>query len=194
MVREQLGLRLRFPGELLFQNPHDASVELRAARLEQGGVSGVLNQDVLEAVGGVWQGVAAEDELRLNQFLEGSFEFGLGPVCDCDEQGIGELTTDRGADLGDLLGRAELVEPGKQGVLEGRGNGERRQQVGQLVAVADIFQDPRLEHCLGQLLDEQGHAFGLGHDLRGDLGGQGLCSDHLVHHGGGLVAAEPGER
>jgi hypothetical protein len=121
MVREQLGLRLRFPGELLFQNLRDAGVELRAAGLEQGVVSGVPDQGVLEAVGGVRRGATAEDELRLDQLVEGDVEFRLGPAGDRGEQRIGELATDRGADLGDLLNRGEMVEPGEQRIVEGRG-------------------------------------------------------------------------
>jgi hypothetical protein len=34
---------------------------------------------------------------------------------------------------------------------------------------------------------------GLGDDLRGDFGGQGFGSDHLVHHRGAVAAAEPGQ-
>jgi hypothetical protein len=114
MVREQLGLRLRFPGELLFQNLRDAGVELRAAGLEQSAVGGVLDQGVLEAVGGFRWGATAEDELQLNQLLEGDFEFRLEPVGDGGEQWIGELATDRGADLSDLLDGGQVVKPGEQ--------------------------------------------------------------------------------
>ena len=72
--------------------------------------------------------------------------------------------------------------------------GERRQGSGKLVAIARIGQKPRLQHRLGQLFDEQGHAVGLGHDLPGDLVRQSLGSDHPVHHCRALAASESGER
>ena len=71
---------------------------------------------------------------------------------------------------------------------------ERRQRPGQLVMVAGVGEQARLEHGLGQLLDEQRHAVGLGHDLRRDLVRQRLGADHPLDQGGALAPAEPGQR
>jgi hypothetical protein len=57
-------------------------------------------------------------------------------------------------------------EAREQRVVQRRGNRERGQRAGQLVAVAGILQEPRLEHRLGQLIDEKRHAVSLGYNLR----------------------------
>jgi hypothetical protein len=51
---------------------------------------------------------------------------------------VGELTPERGADLGDLLDRGETIEAGEQRVVQGRWQRERRQRPGQLVVVAHV--------------------------------------------------------
>ena len=107
---------------------------------------------------------------------------------------MGELAADRGADLRDLLDRGEAVEARKQRVVERRGDRERRQRAGKLVAVARVREQARLEHRLGQLLDEQGHAVGLGDDLRGTSAGRALAPTTRSTMRRALAAAEPGER
>ena len=60
---EKLGLsisRLREPG---FEDLDDAGVEVLAARFGQGAVGCVLDQGVLEGIGGLERGAAAEHEL-----------------------------------------------------------------------------------------------------------------------------------
>ena len=112
---------------------------------------------------------------------------------DRGEEGVGELAPERGADLGDLLDRGEAVEAGEQRVVQGRWQRERRQRPGQLVMIARVPKQTRFEHRLGQLLDEQRHAVGLGHDLRRDLVRQRLVPNHPFDQGGALAPAEPGQ-
>ena len=84
---------------------------------EQGAVGGVLDQRVLEAVGRLGRGAAAEHELGGDQLVEGGLQLRLGPVGDRGEQRVGELAAERGADLRDLLDRREAVEAGEQRVV-----------------------------------------------------------------------------
>jgi hypothetical protein len=70
-----------------------------------------------------------------------------------------------------LLVRGDEVQGPQTGI-------HRQQRTGQLVVIARVLEQARLEHRLGQLLDEQRHAVGLGHDLRRDLVRQGLVPDH----------------
>ena len=123
---------------------------------------------MLEAVGRLGRVAAAEDQLGGDQLSSAACR-SASAVGDRGEQRVGELAAERGADLRDLLDRGEAVEAGEQRVVQRRRDRERRQRTGQLVMVAGVGQEPELEHRLGQLLDEQRHAVGLGHDLRRDL-------------------------
>ena len=66
--------------------------------------------------------------------------------------------------------------------MQGGGNRQRGQRLGQLIALLPLLEQPGLEHHLGQLLDKQRHAIGLGHDLRHNLRRQGLAVRHLGDH------------
>ena len=79
---------------------------------------------------------------------------------------MGELAADRGADLRHLLDGGEAVEARHQRIVQRRRDRERRQGAGELIAVAGVREQAGFEHRLGQLLDEQRHAVGLGYDLR----------------------------
>ena len=59
---------------------------------------------------------------------------------------------------------------------------QRGQGTGQLIALLALLEQPRLQHHLGQLLDEQRHPIGLGYHLLDDLGWQGLPVGHPVGH------------
>ena len=72
--------------------------------------------------------------------------------------------------------------------MERGGDGQRGQGSGQLIALLSLLEQPGLQHHLGQLFDKQGHAIGLGHNLRDDGGWQGLAVCHLADHLHGLVA------
>ena len=99
------------------------------------------------------------------------------------QQRVGKLAPQGGPELRQRLHRGQAIQPCHQGVVQRGGNRQRRQGTGELVAVLPFLEQPGLQHHLGQLLDKQRHAIGLGHDLRHDLGGQGLAvcdpPDHL---------------
>ncbi len=178
MLREEFGLGFDDLRKLFLHDLRDPGMQVLALGLEQRAVGGVLDQRVLEAVGGIGRGAAAIDQLGRNQLVQRRLQLRLGPVGDRGEQPVGELAPERGADLGDLFHGCEAVEAGEQRVMQGRWQRERWQRPGQLVVVARVREQARFEHRLGQLLDEQRHAVGLGHDLRRDLVRQRLVPDH----------------
>jgi hypothetical protein len=109
VVREKLRLRFGLLWKLLFEYVRDAGVQVLAPGLKQGAVGGILDQGVLEAVGGVRWRAAAEDELGRDQLVEGGLQLRLRPVGDRGEQRVRELPANRGADLGDLLDRGQAI-------------------------------------------------------------------------------------
>ena len=76
-----------------------------------------------------------------------------------------EFPANRGRDLGYVAGRGQPVEPGQQRLLERGRDRHGRQRSRERVVVALIPEQIGLQHGPGQLLDEQGHAVGLGDDL-----------------------------
>jgi hypothetical protein len=67
MMGEQLGLSLDEISEMLLQHSRDARVQLRAAGAQQGAVSRVLHQRMLEEIGGLWRHTAAEKQTSLDK-------------------------------------------------------------------------------------------------------------------------------
>ena len=110
------------------------------------------------------------------------------------QQRIGELAPDRRADLGDLPHRRPAVEPRHQRVLKRRRDGERRQGPVEPIAVGVLDQDARLQHRLGELLDEQRVSVGLGDDLFHHFGRQHAPPGHPRDHVFNVVAVETTER
>ena len=70
MARHQFRLGLADIGRPLFKHLGDPGVALLARRLEQRLVGRVLDQRVLEGVGGVGRRAAAEDQLGGDQLVE----------------------------------------------------------------------------------------------------------------------------
>ena len=162
--------------EPVLQHRRDPSVQDLPAGLEQRLIRGVLDQGVLEAVGGLGRSAAAEDQLGSDQLVERGAQMLFRPIGDRRKQLVRELAADDRPDLGDLLDRREAVEAGHQRVVKRRRDRERRQWAGQLVAVAGVREQARFQHRLGQLLDEQRHAVGARHDLVQHLAGQRLAA------------------
>ena len=95
----------------------------------------------------------------------------LGEFADRQQQLVGELAADRGADLRHLLAAgAEPVEPRHQRGLQRRRDRERGQRR-RRSNLADRRSAPRFEHALVNLLDKQRHAVGALDDLGDDIGG-----------------------
>ena len=62
-----------------------------------------------------------------------------------------------------------------------------------IVAVARVAQQTRLQHRLGELLDEQRHAVGARHDLLQHLRRQRLAAGDPCHHRRAVDAARGGD-
>src|SRR5262249_51244601 len=71
------------------------------------------------------------------------------------QQGIGEVAPDRRADLADLPHRRPAVEACHQRMLKRLRDDERRQRPFEPIALGDPDQDARLQHRLGEFLDDQ---------------------------------------
>ena len=120
---------------------------------QQALIGGVAHQRVLETEAPFQAALLGKDDPRRHQLRQRGFEFGARPGRDRVEQRKRELPADDGGDLRHFAGLAEAVEPGHQRILE-----RRRHRA--------VFAR-RFHHALGQFLDEQRHAIGLGND-RGD--------------------------
>ena len=110
------------------------------------------------------------------------------------QQLIGKLAPQRGRELRQALHRRQAVQPRHQRVVQGGRNRQGRQGTGQAVAVLALLEQAGLQHHLGQFLDKQGHAIGLGHDLLDHLRWQGFTVGHLADHLRGLAPRQPGHR
>jgi hypothetical protein len=95
--------------------------------------------------------------------------------------------------LGHLAGRSQPIQPGHKRVVQSRGNRQRRQRAGQVVAVLTCLEETRLQHHLGDLFHKQRHAISPGDNLGQHLSGQRLAAreppDDLFH----LALREAGE-
>jgi hypothetical protein len=138
--------------------------------------------------------VARARSLRRRQFRQRTLELGRRQRHHRGDKLVRGLAADAGRDLGDLLDRGQAVEPGRERVLQGRGNRQRRQRSRELVAVALVREQAGLEHGLGQLLDEQRYPVRAGQDLLQHLGRERLAAGHPPDHRPALPSAEPAER
>jgi hypothetical protein len=105
-----------------------------------------------------------------------------------------ELAADHRRDLRHFLGHGQAVEAGHEGILQRRGDHQRRQRPRELVPALPLGEEAGLEPRLGQLLHEQRHAVSPGQDLLQHLGRQGATPGHLVDHRAALPPREPAER
>ena len=140
-------------------------MQLVAAALEQRFVGGVLDQGVFEDVAGFRRRAAAKDQLRVEQLIEGIAQRRIVDAADGRQQFVREVPADDRCGLSDFLDRREAVEPGHERIVKSRGDRQRRQRPAQCQAPGPLLEDAHFEHGLGQLLDEQRHAVGLGQDL-----------------------------
>ena len=90
---------------------------------------------------------------------------------DCVQHIVGKFAAKYGADLDDLLGRPQPIQPRHQRVMQRRRDLARRK-----LPIA------ALEHRPRQLLDEQRHATGTLDHQRDGLLRQCLLRRHLGHH------------
>jgi hypothetical protein len=194
VMGQQLRLRLGRLRKALLQRPRDARMLLLPLAAQQGAAGHLLHQRMLEGVAGGGWWAAPQDQPGFEKPGHRVPQLVVAHRGHRRQQLVRELAADAGAGLGHLLDERQAIQPRQQRIVEGRGNRERRQRAGQLVAVARVPEEAGLEHRLGQLLDEQRHAVGLGHELRGDLVRQGLSPDDPVDQSGALTPAQPPQR
>jgi hypothetical protein len=106
----------------------------------------------------------------------------LVPRRDSSQQLIREGPAQGRSQLGDFFCVGQPIQPGHQGIMECRWNGQRRQRAPQLIVVCLLPEQARLEHHLGQLFYKQWHSIGLGHNLLAHLNRQVLAPRHSVDH------------
>ena len=164
MAGQEFRLLARRLGKVLLQCRRYAPMQRLALRSEQALVGGIPHQGVLEGVDDLRRRTAAEDQFRGEKPVERGVELAWRGRPHGREQRIGELPPDAGGDLRRLLHPAHAVEPCQQRGLQRGGN--RGPRIGRT----------RLDHGLGQLLDEQGHPIGPRGDLGHDLRRPGRCS------------------
>ena len=133
-------------------------------------------------------GVQWQHQARALQARQGGRELRLGHTRDRGQKIAGELAPDRGRHLRHLLGLAQAVETGGQGVLDGgwddhalRGLGGRRGRRRRALC---------FEQHLGQFLDEQRDAIGGDQDLLAQLGVERAALGDEVDDLGTLLATQ----
>jgi len=100
--------------ELSAQDIGDLPVQDLPPALEQGFVSRVLDQRMLEGVARIGRRAGAEQQLRLFELHQCRAQRRLVTAGDCAQQRVGEFAADRGADLRDLLDGRQPVETRRQ--------------------------------------------------------------------------------
>src|SRR5262245_29638129 len=110
-----MGEQLRFGSgairKVLLQDLGDPRMKLLALTLQQPSISSVLNQRVLEGVGGKWEPTAPEDQLRALELSESLLQLLFGKVRNCSKQIIRELPAQSGAKLCRVFGQLQAVQP-----------------------------------------------------------------------------------
>src|SRR5690349_21533460 len=122
MMRQQLWLAFDGISEVLLQSRSDAGVQFLSPAAQQGAVSGVLDQGVLEQVGSVRRNTTAKQKASFGQARQRSLQFGLTALRNRLDQVVREFAADHGSDLCNLPGRRpDPVKPRKQRGMQGRG-------------------------------------------------------------------------
>ncbi len=103
---------------------------------------------------------------------------------------MGELSSDRGADLRHTLDRGEAIEARHQRGPERRRDRERQQRSVEHVAVRSLTQQPALQQSAHQLLDEQRHTIGACKHLLDDRIRQRLALGDADNDAGAIATAE----
>ena len=147
---------------------------------------------MLERIGHLGRRPVAEDQSRGYQLGERVLQRDAPNWRYLLQKVKGKLPADRRADLRDLLDRSQTIEPRHQGVLQGRGNCERRKHGGEHVGPVLFTQQLGLQHGLCQFLYKKRHAVGLGDDLLQNLRRQRLATGDPINQWQGHGAARTG--
>jgi len=89
--------------ELCLQHPADARMQFLALAAQEAVVSRVLNKRMLENERLIWRRAAAEDQPGADKLFQRVVKLSTGTPRERSNQFVGELSTDRRADLRDLL-------------------------------------------------------------------------------------------
>ena len=111
--------------EPVFEGGGDAGVELLPPAAQQGVISRVLHQRVLEGVLGVGRGAAPVDQLGADQLRQRVVELRRRHPSHRADQLVRELPAERRPDLRHLAHRRQAVEPGQERGLQARRDRQR---------------------------------------------------------------------
>src|SRR5262249_4604706 len=110
-----------------FERQGDACVQPLTLSSQQGAISRVLDQCMLEEIAPLRWRAALEDKTSADKLIECHLQFRLGPLRDGGEKLVGKFASHRSANLCRLLGRGtEPVEPRHQRGAQGCWHGELR--------------------------------------------------------------------
>ena len=194
VLRQQLGPRFRDVRRQGLDRLRDRRMQLPPPREEQRAIGRIQHQRVLEREGGMRRHAGAEHEARLRQPVQQLAQLGLRPPRNGSEQLVGELPADRGADLGDLPGRAEPVQARHQGAMQGgRHGGARQRRGGERSAHVGLLRIG-LDHRPGELLDEERHTRRALDDLLDHPARERRIARNALDQGRRVVPPEPAER
>ncbi len=126
VIGEQFRLSLPRFRKTVPQHCGDLAVQLLAFSPDQGFISRVADQGMLEQIGAArWQ-AAALHQPGLDEIAQAQPQFSVGLRRDGGEQVIAEATADGGAEIGDPPHRPQSVEASDQRILHRHWNRERR--------------------------------------------------------------------
>ena len=173
--RHHLGLRGHHLGKARLAQLHNLLMHPLPRALEQRGIRRILDQGVLERIGGPRRPPPLVQQFRPDQLrqprLQGRFVLRREGL----EHLIGKLPPQHRPHLRHLFGRMQLIQAGHERILQGVGNRHAPQRPGQRVVVHVLPQQGRLQQHLGQFFDIERHPIRLGHDVLHHLGGQRLA-------------------
>ena len=116
MTGQEFGLPLHDGGELRLERGGDTRMKLHSPAFEEGRVSDILDQRVLEGVGRVGRLATPEDQIGADESDERFAERRLLQQRHGGQEIVVELAADAGADLRQLLGRCQPIQPGHERV------------------------------------------------------------------------------
>src|SRR6185437_7934951 len=99
MTCNQLGLALRDFREVIFEGFSDSGMERTPRLAQQGAVSRIPHQDMLERIARVRCATLPEQQTSRNETIKRRLQLRLRFARDCSQQGMGELASDRRPDL-----------------------------------------------------------------------------------------------
>jgi hypothetical protein len=111
VTRQQIGLLLGDLRELTFEGFGDSCMKRASRPAQQQAISRVLYQCMFEQVSRVRRHALPEQQTSLNETVESRPQHRLRLARHRSQQGMRELASNRRADLRQLLGGAEPVEP-----------------------------------------------------------------------------------